>query len=295
VIASMRNAILRAAEIVNIPIRVAAARRTPLRVWLVGACLMVSMVVSGCATMFAPRSALPARHTLVLDPLVVYSDFPLPAHHRLVDDVAAERGELMSKLNLPRSEEPIHVYLFDTEARFQTFVQQHFPEFPTRRAFFVESDTRLAVYAHWGDRVSEDLRHEVAHGYLHAVVPDLPLWLDEGLAEYAEVPRGDAGLNRPHVKLLGTRLASGTWRPDLERLERLDSVADMTQLDYAESWAWVHLLMETDPARRELLQSHLQALRRDGKAPPLSARLRPMFPQLDILLADHIRSLIGKP
>jgi hypothetical protein len=143
--------------------------------------------------------------------------------------------------------------------------------------------------------VAEDLRHEVAHGFLHAVVPQLPLWLDEGLAEYAEVPRGEAGLNRPHVRLLAQRLAGDLWRPNLERLEQLDSVAEMTQLDYAESWAWVHLLMETDPARRELLQAHLQMLRRDGKAPPLSARLRPSFPQLDAMLADHIRSLTGRP
>ncbi|HUY36139.1 MAG TPA: hypothetical protein VMV69_25595 [Pirellulales bacterium] len=262
---------------------------------LLAASLMVVTAFSGCANWLAPRPALPARHTLVLDPLIVYSDFPLPPHHRLLDDVAAERGDLMSKLNLPKSEESIHVYLFDTEATFQAFVGQHFPEFPARRAFFVESDTRLAVYAHWGDRVSEDLRHEVAHGYLHAVVPQLPLWLDEGLAEYAEVPRGDAGVNRPHVNLLAARLAGDVWRPNLERLERLHLVADMTQLDYAESWAWVHLLMETDPARRELLQAYVQSLRRDGKAPPLSARLRPWFPQLDAMLADHIHALAEKP
>ena len=53
-----------------------------------------------------------------------------------------------------------------------------------RRAFFVETDTQLSVYAQWGDRVAEDLRHEVTHGYLHAVVPNVPLWIDEGLAEF---------------------------------------------------------------------------------------------------------------
>jgi hypothetical protein len=107
--------------------------------------VIILTVLPGCATLFASRPALPARHTLVLDPLIVHSDFPMPPHHRLLDDVAAERGELMSKLNLPKSEESIHVYLFDTEASFHSFVEQHFPEFPARRAFFVETDTRLAV------------------------------------------------------------------------------------------------------------------------------------------------------
>ena len=66
---------------------------------------------------------------------------------------------------------------------------RHFPGTPSRRAFFVESPTHLSVYAQWGDRVQEDLRHEVVHGYLHAVLRDIPLCLDEGIAEYFEVPR----------------------------------------------------------------------------------------------------------
>jgi hypothetical protein len=91
-----------------------------------------------------------------------------------------------------RSAEPIGVSVRDADSYGQ-FLSKRFPSVPSRRAFFVESDTRLAVYAHWSDRVGEDLRHEVAHGYLHSMVQGLPLWLDEGLAEYFEVPRGNNG------------------------------------------------------------------------------------------------------
>ena len=108
------------------------------------------------------------------------------------------------------------MYLFPTAERFESFMHVRYPDLPLRRAFFVESDTRLMVYAYWGDRVAEDLRHEVAHGYLHGVVPRLPLWLDEGLAEYFEVPPGMAGLNRPHVELLADA-ATHDWRPNLPR------------------------------------------------------------------------------
>src|SRR5688572_15486014 len=73
---------------------------------------------------------------------------------------AALRGDMSTKFALPVSDEPIHVYLFDSPARYQTFMALHHPELPSRRAFFFESDTRLEVYAHWGDRVAEDLRHE---------------------------------------------------------------------------------------------------------------------------------------
>src|SRR5262245_55743403 len=99
--------------------------------------------VAGCASVLSRAPALPVRHSLVMDQLVVYSDFALPPHHRLLDDLAAERGELLTRLNLPTSDEPIHVYLFETNERFNGFMHGHYPQFPDRRAFFVESDTRL--------------------------------------------------------------------------------------------------------------------------------------------------------
>ena len=119
--------------------------------------------------------------------------------------------------------------LFDTAQRYQTFMDQEFPRFPHRRAFFVESDTRLTIYAYWGDRVAEDLRHEVTHGYLHTMVAHLPLWMDEGLAEYFEVPRGHRGLNRDHLELLISAIQQQRWAPNMARLEQLQFPADMTQ------------------------------------------------------------------
>jgi hypothetical protein len=247
--------------------------------------------VVGCARLHSKPSTMPLANALVRDQLVIYSDSPLPTRHRMLEELCLQRGDLLAKLALPASNEPIHVYLFDTSERFSTFVQLHYPSFPTRRAFFVETDTRLNVYAHWGDRVAEDLRHEVAHGYLHSVVPNLPLWLDEGLAEYFEVPRGHAGLNVPHVNDLRARLSAG-WRPDLRRLETLTSVNDMTQLDYAEAWAWVHWMLETSPERLVLLRNFLQTLRRDGTAEQLSAQLRRQSPQPEGLVVLHLQSLV---
>ena len=74
------------------------------------------------------------------------------------------------------SDEPVHLYLFENTARYDAFVAARFPNFPARRAFFVETDTTLSVYAAWQDRIAEDLRHETTHGYVHAVVPTVPLW-----------------------------------------------------------------------------------------------------------------------
>jgi hypothetical protein len=254
---------------------------------------LVALAAVGCRAWPTP-SQLPSGSVLVREQLVVYSDFPLPRQHRLVDELAALRGDMSTKFALPVSDEPIHVYLFDSPGRYQAFMTLHHPELPSRRAFFFESDTRLEVYAHWGDRVAEDLRHETAHGYLHAVVPNLPLWLDEGLAEFFEVPRGHGGLNRPHVDELYGALQTGAWRPALFRLEQLQSGQEMTQRDYAESWAWVHFLLETEPARRDLLRGYLHTLRANASAEPLSSQIRRLIPNPEQALADYLTYLANR-
>jgi hypothetical protein len=250
--------------------------------WLIAA--------AGCARWRNVPTIAPAANSIVRDQLVIHCDWALPSQHRMVEELCQQRWDVLGKLSLPPSNEPIHIHLFDTGERFNAFMRLHYPDFPTRRAFFVETDTSLAVYAHWGDRVAEDLRHEVAHGYLHSVVPNLPLWLDEGLAEYFEVPRGHNGLNRPHVIELSSRLPTG-WRPDLRRLELLASVGEMTQLHYAESWLWVHFLLETSRERQDLLRGYLARLRGAGTAEPLSLELRRHHPHPEGALIDYLHSV----
>jgi hypothetical protein len=194
-------------------------------------------------------------------------------------------------LALPRSDEPIQVYLFETSERFEGFMRLHHPEFPDRRAFFVETDDQLSVYAQWGDRMADDLRHEVTHGYLHSVVPNVPQWIDEGIAKYYEVPRGQRGLNRPLLDRFLTRIEREHWQPNLPRLEQFPAAYDMTQDDYAEAWAWVHFLMESRPERLELLRGYLAELRGEGTATPLSARLAATLSQPAAALLEHVGRL----
>jgi hypothetical protein len=249
------------------------------------------MVMCGCAQWDkGVTTTVPVANSVVRDQLVIHSDWALPSQHRLVEELCQQRWDVLGKLSLPPSNEPIHVFLFDTGERFNAFMRLHYPDFPTRRAFFVETDTRLAVYAQWGDRVAEDLRHEVAHGYLHSVVPNLPLWLDEGLAEYFEVPRGNAGLNRPHVVDLANQLSAG-WRPDLRRLESITSVSEMNQIHYAESWLWVHFLLETSRERQELLRGYLTHLRSAATSIPISLEMRRTHPHPEGALIEYLRSL----
>ena len=253
------------------------------------------LAIGGCAGSLASRLTLPERNTVVRDQLVIHGDFPLAAHHRLFEELTAQRADLCRRLALPCSDEPIHVYLFETAERFQGFMRLNHPEFPDRRAFFVETDARLSIYAQWGDRMGDDLRHEVTHGYLHSVVPNVPLWLDEGIAKFFEVPRGQRGLNRSLLDGLLARIEHEHWQPDLRRLEQFPSKYNMTQDDYAEAWAWVHFLMESRPECLELLRGYLADLRRDGAATPLCTRLTSLFDRPDAALMEHVHRLESRP
>ena len=217
---------------------------------------------------------LPGRTEVVAGQLVIHADFPLAGQHRLVRELESLRVDVSQELGRPISAEPVHLYLFEDAARYEAFAARQFPGFPARRAFFVETDTTLSVFAPWQDRIAEDLRHETTHGYVHAVLPAIPLWLDEGIAEYFELPRVDRGLHREHVAHLSGRVIEGTWRPDVDRLESLESAGDLSQDHYAEAWCWVHWMLRTTPERRRLLQDYLTDLRRNPKAAPLSVRLR---------------------
>lgn len=231
---------------------------------------------------------LPGRTEVTAGQLVIRADFPIAGQHRLVRELDGMRVDVSQELALPVSDEPVHLYLFETAAEYDAFVARQYPGFPARRAFFVETDTTLSVFAAWHDRVAEDLRHETTHGYVHAVVPAVPLWLDEGIAEFFETPRSGHGLHHGHAAHLAGRLLEGTWQPDLARLEAVDSASAMTQDHYAEAWCWVHWLLRTTPERRTLLQDYLADVRRDPATPPLSARIRRDLPDA-ATAADQVK------
>ena len=91
-----------------------------------------------------------------------------------------------------------------------------------------------------------------------------------------------------HVAKLA-RLALGD-----KELEALTSPAEMDQIDYAESWAWVHFLSRTSPQRLELMRRYLNEIRNGGATEPISA---PLFRELqnpDETLADYVRQLASK-
>lgn len=260
--------------------------------WLTTVALLVLGLLSGCRTVDPQPIGLPTRNALDSAHLQVRSDIKLPKNHALLRDLDQLRDEIADTLQLPVQKQPVTVYLFGDELRYAQYLQTRYPSLPPRRAYFVGTPRELAVYTFWGDRVQEDLRHEYTHGVLHASLVDVPLWLDEGLAEYYEVTTQPLGLNRDYAQRLGLNLVGG-WKPDLDRLETLETVDDMQKGDYLESWAWVHFMLHHSEETRGVLIDYLHALRTTGRPGPLSTRLRAVLPTLEQRFVSHAASLSG--
>jgi hypothetical protein len=271
-------------------------RRTPV---LAAACLGLLV---GCHTFRMPGSGgdktdkveketvagRPNKYSFRVSQYVFYSDFEVKRDQPIFRELSDLRDQVYKELQLPPpgSDTLIHVYLFADKDSYEDFIRSRYPGLPDRRAFFMEeqphglSKGELLVFTFRSDRITLDLRHELTHALLHSVLKDVPLWLDEGLAEYYELPPSWKGLNRTHLRVLRDR----GIRPDLARLEQLSEVKDMDADRYREAWAWVYLMLRGSPKAKDVLLAYLQQLRTKPTAGALQPRLAEAVPNLDDLL-----------
>ena len=267
---------------------------------IVVACALV--VLSGCSSLFKSKDADPPAATIAppalpgkagahrVSQFVFYSDVPLKSNSPLFGELSQLRDQIFRDLRLPPSDTVVQVYLFDDQDRYERYMRFRYPELPKRRAFFVAhpgtpgGPRELLVFTFWGDHLRQDLRHELTHALLNSVLKDVPLWLDEGLAEYYELPPERDGVNGLHVDAF----RRGEFIPNLASLERLDQVPQMGRAQYQEAWAWVHLMLRDSPAGRQVLLGHLQQLRGPDPTGPLLPKLQAVYPDPTGALARHL-------
>jgi hypothetical protein len=280
-----------------------AIHRNIVRAWF----LSGMFLLAGCNTLrltslnpeHPDRDPLPplvATKSFRISQFVFQADFDVPRTLPIFQELANLREQVYQELQLPPSSTLVKVQLFEDRERYERFMQVKYPELPKRRAFFVAQPHALGggedllVYTYWGDRIQQDLRHELTHALLHSVLRDVPLWLDEGLAEYYEMPPGWNGVNPEHLKHLRGD-ARPPFHPDLARLEEFSEVQQMTPAEYRESWAWVHLMLRSDPQAKRVLVGYLRELRTNSKPGPLRPRLTAVYASLDAALVRHLGQL----
>jgi hypothetical protein len=240
-----------------------------------------------------PVPGLPTKHSFPVSQFVFISDFDIQRNLPIFRELSNLREQVYKELRLPPSSTKVLVYLFEDVERYERFMKSKYPELPRRRAFFLAQPKRLGgneellVYTSWGDKINQDLRHELTHAMLHSVLKDVPLWLDEGLAEFFEVPASWQGINPYHVE----HLRQPGVRFDLARLEQLTDVQQMTPAEYREAWAWVHLMLRSNPSMRQALLSYVQELRSNPQPGPLRPRLATVVQPPEAALRSHVAEL----
>lgn len=221
-------------------------------------------------------------------PFQVKATFPLGNFTPLFDELSALELELQRTLAVPPPQQKIDVYLLHDQASHKQVLTQMFPRVPYRRALYVQRGNQAAVYAYRHPELAIDLRHECTHSLLHASLPMVPLWLDEGLAEYFEVPAAQRAFDNPHHAKMRWHQRFGMVR-SIESLEDCGDLSQMGAVEYRFAWAWVHFMLHGPlPAHRELV--HFLADIRRGQPPGLlSQRLRGALPNLETQFETHFK------
>jgi hypothetical protein len=256
----------------------------------------VPQAVRGVEAAPAPAPVAPVappglQHTR-RDYYVVYHDFDLAKNDPLFAELDSLPEQVFGELKLPPGQAVVQVFLFDTQENYERYMQRKWPGLPRRRAYFLSQARpggadELKIYTWMGDHIMTDLRHELTHALLRSVLKDVPIWLDEGLAGYFELPPEQQGVNPQHLETL----LHTPFVPNLARLETLKEVGQMGKPEYREAWAWVHLMLRSGPGARKVLHQYLQALRSDPNPGPLLPRLRTVVPEPEQALVDHLATV----
>lgn len=235
----------------------------------------------------------PSKYWMRVSQYAICSDTELNPNDPFFRDLEQLPGQLQDCFRLPAGNGIVQVFLFETPEQYDAYMVLRYPKLPSRRAYFIaepragSTGDDLLVFTWMGEHLKTDLRHELTHAILHGVLKGVPLWLDEGIASYFELPHSANGVNGQHLDQLTTT----SFQPDLARLESLSKVAQMEKPEYREAWAWVHFLLHSSPKSREILIAYMLDLQTNSNPPPLLPKLRELNPEPNGELLQHLISL----
>lgn len=230
-------------------------------------------------------------HEFKQGPFRFHSEFVIKTAP-LLRDLAQIQDELKNTLGLAVGDRSIAVYFYQDWSSYRQATKAYIPKGLVRRALFVKGDKQSYVFAYRHRGFDTDVRHECTHALVHNAVEFIPLWMDEGLAEYFEKK---AGNERIRPSSLGEVRRAMFWRQSfsLEDLERLSSISEMGYTQYRNSWAWIHFLMNdtaNESTARKILFNYLAEIRK-GKPPGnFSEYLRKSMTNDHARMAQHFRA-----
>ena len=247
-------------------------------------------VVSAAPTATKPLAEVKWTDTRQVGPFQIQATFPLAKYDTLFAELPDLQRELIRTLGIRAATSPIYVYLFSNDNEYRVYIKAHFPQVPYRPALFVLEGGSPGVYTYEKPDLDIDLRHECTHALLHAALPVVPLWLDEGIAKYFEVPADERAFDHPYFDDLRWKwsLRLGMVR-SVESLEQRENLADMDAADYRYSWAWVHFMMHGPEAAHDTLVRYLASYQQSSPPERFSAMLENAVPNPTEKMIQHFK------
>jgi Protein of unknown function (DUF1570) len=219
-----------------------------------------------------------------------HSDFELDDVNELHSVLGELRKEISESLQLPAVDSTVHVVLFSNMRQYNRYMQHYFPAISARRAIYLQDRGPGMLFTFWHHDIDSDLRHEATHAILNQTGVQLPLWLDEGIAEYFEIPASDRYLRSSYLPEIWERAVHGRV-PSLLQLERLESMSEFGDDHYRDSWAWIHFLLHRSPQTRQLLIDYITRQRRQVIQAHLSKQLSELISDPVVEFQQHFSKL----
>ena len=175
---------------------------------------------------------------------------------------------------------PIIVHVFGSEKAYQPFM----PLFNGKRVevggYFQQAEGAyyITLNTEAGERAYPTIFHEYVHLLVGRALAEVPVWFNEGLAEYYSTYQmygeKEASLGRvkeEHVFDLRERFIPLTELLAVDHTSPMYNEGDRRGIFYAESWALVHYLLIGNPQRKGQIATYLQKYA-DGEKPALAFR-----------------------
>ena len=229
--------------------------------------------------------------TRIVGAVRYHADFSLETEYDILRELSNIQKDLSQYLAIGHPQETIEVFFFSSKDTYRKFLAVELPEAPyDRDALYIKLKAPGMVLVFRDPSIKENLRHEMTHAFLHACMPYVPLWLDEGLAKYFEMPRETRARVNPYFTTISRKITFGQV-PSLTRLEKLKYFDQMGNNEYCEAWSWVHFMIHHSRETHQMLAGYLRLLAERGdRTPPLEPYLTKTVPETKKAYLDHYRN-----
>lgn len=254
-------------------------------------CVSSGLVASGLLFVWMPVGLLAGdwADEFTAGNFVFRAEFPLSEVQDLLNDLSDLQSDLEKALDVECRDQEIQIHLFRSKASYQRYLSVRVPDGAKRQAFFMPGTDAGRVYAYRHGEMEIDVRHETVHALLRNALPYVPLWLDEGLAEYFEVNSRRRKEGNGHLRELRWAMRF-RWKPNLERLEAKRNFLEMGAKDYRDSWALVNYLLNGPPEGKSALQHYLRQIESGDVPTPFSETLRAAIPNYESDILRFLKS-----